>query len=148
MPIKEKAKIEELEIIKEYIDPFTVATYTATGCGAEVEARKYMFGWAKEQKIDFANEDVRIFIFNNFERINKPDYFYKIFIKISENMIITDDKIKKEIFPGGRYLMRQVKYKVNGPSWYNFIQSIEQSEKYSFGEQPFMEEYLIKESNY
>lgn len=58
-------------------------------------------------------------------------------------MNIPDDKIKKEIFPGGRYLRRQVKYKVNGPSWFNFIQSIEQSENYSFGEQPFMEEYLI-----
>nr|WP_294490234.1 effector binding domain-containing protein [uncultured Anaerosporobacter sp.] len=144
MPIKEKTKIEELEVIEEYIDPFTVATYTATGRGAEVEARKYLFSWAKEQKIDFANEDVRIFAFYNFERINKPDYFYKLFIMIPENMNITDVKIKKEIFAGGRYLRRQVKYKVNGPSWFNFIQSIEQSENYSFGEQPFMEEYLIK----
>ena len=59
-------------------------------------------------------------------------------------MSVTDDKIKKETFPGGRYLKRQVKYKVNAPSWYNFIQNIEQSESYSFGSQPFMEEYLIK----
>lgn len=144
MPIREKAKLDESEIIEEYIDPFTVATYTVTGRGAEEKARKYLFSWAGEQKIDFANEAVRTFAFYNFERINKPDYFYKIFIKIPENMSITDDKIKKEIFPGGRYLKQLVKYKVNGPSWYNFIQRIEQSDKYCFGAQPFMEEYLIK----
>jgi len=144
MPIKEKPKTEEFEMIEEYIEPFTVATYTATGRGAEEDARKYLFSWTMEQKIDFGNEDVRIFAFYNFERINKPDYFYKIFIKIPENMSVTDDKIKKEIFPGGRYLKRKVKYKVNAPSWYNFIQNIEQSESYSFGSQPFMEEYLIK----
>lgn len=49
----------------------------------------------------------------------------------------------KEIFQGGLYLRRQVKYKINAQSWYNFIHVIETSRCYTFGTQPFMEEYLI-----
>ncbi|WP_310603947.1 AraC family transcriptional regulator [Anaerosporobacter sp.] len=143
MPIAVKPKLEEIEMIEEEIEPFTVATYTATGRGAEEKARKYMFKWLMEQGIDLADENVRIFAFYNFEQINKPGYFYKLYIKIAEDMDITDSKIEKEVFQGGMYLKNHVKYKVNGPSWFNFIQSIEQSKIYSFGLQPFMEEYLI-----
>lgn len=143
MPIEEKSKLEESEAVEEKIEPFPVAAYTATGRGAEAKARNYLFTWAEEQNIDLTDKDVKVFAFYNFEQIGKPDFFYKLFIKIPEDMVITDDRIAKEIFPGGMYLRKQVKYKVNGPSWYNFIQNIEQSEAYCFGPQPFMEEYLI-----
>ncbi|BCN31351.1 hypothetical protein bsdtb5_26460 [Anaeromicropila herbilytica] len=48
MPIKEKSKSEESEMEEEYIEPFTVATYTATSRGAEKNARKYLFGWSMD----------------------------------------------------------------------------------------------------
>ena len=143
MPIKERSQLEEFEATEESIDPFTVATYTVTGRGAEDIARKHLFHWIKEQGIDLADEEVRLFSFYNFEQMNTPDFFYKLYVKIPESMVITDDTIKKEIFPGGNYLKKQVKYKSNGPSWYNFIQMVEQSDTYSFGAQPFIEEYLI-----
>lgn len=143
MPIMAKTKIEEAEVTEEDIEPFTVATYTATGRGAEASARKYLFAWAKEMKIDFANEDIRIFAFYNFEQVNKPDFFYKLYIKIPEDMVISDEKVVKEVFPGGKFLKKQVKYKVNATSWFNLIQNVEQSKTYTFGMQPFMEEYLI-----
>ena len=144
MPIKEKAKLEHLETVEEYIDPFTVATYTATGKGAETAAKKYLFAWAKEQNIDFTDCKSRVFSFYNFEKIGKPDYFYKMFIQIPENYIINDSHIIKEEFVGGRYLKRQVKYKENAQSWFNFIQYILNSTQYNFGNQPFMEEYLLQ----
>ena len=63
MPIEEKGRIEESEIVEEKIEPFTVASYTATGSGAEDKARKYLFAWAKEQNMDLTDEDVKIFAF-------------------------------------------------------------------------------------
>lgn len=144
MPIEERKRTCEYDVLEEYIEPFTVATYIATGRGAEETARKYLFNWAKKENIDISDEEVRIFAFYSYERIGKPDFFYKLYIKIPEGMVITDEKIKKELYFGGSYLKKHIKYKSNGPSWYHFIQMIEQSESYSFGTQPFMEEYLIQ----
>ncbi len=145
MPIKEKAKLEQFEPVEEYIDPFTVAAYTATGKGAETAARKFLFTWAKEQNIDITNS--RVFSFYNFEMIGKPEYFYKMFIQIPENLVIYDSHIMKEEFLGGRYLKKQVKYKENARSWFNFIQYINHSKQYNFGNQPFMEEYLLQKTS-
>lgn len=144
MPIKEKEKLTDKDYVEETIEPFMVATHVETGRGAEGKARKYLFNWVKEQGIDLADEDVRVFAFYNFEQLNKPDYFYKLYIKIPDDMEIHDERIHKEVFPGGTYLKNQVKYANNGPSWFNFIQWIEQSNEYTFGQQPFMEEYLIE----
>ena len=145
LPIKEKDNCEEIEAVEESIEPFTVATYTATGSGAEANARKVLFSWIKEQGIDLSADDVRVFSYYNFEQLHKPDFFYKIYVSIPEDMVITNDKLTKEVFPGGSYLKKSIKYKVNAQSWYNFIQYIERSNQYSFGSQPFMEEYVMNQ---
>lgn len=144
MPIKEQENCEEIHITEEYIEPFTAATYTASGCGAEADARKYLLDWIGEQGIDLSSEKTQVFSNYNFERINKMDFSYKIFIRIPDDMNIEDAKIKKEIVTGGMYLKKCVKYKNNAQSWYNFIRYIESNDNYSFGTQPFMEEYIIK----
>lgn len=143
MPIKEKDNCEDIETVEEYIEPFTVATYTATGSGAEAKARKYIFSWIKEQGINVSAEEVRVFSYYNIEQLHKPDFFYKIYVSIPEDMVITNNYIIKEVFPGGSYLKNSIKYKTNAQSWYNFIRYIERSNQYSFGSQPFMEEYVI-----
>ncbi|HKM35505.1 MAG TPA: effector binding domain-containing protein [Lachnospiraceae bacterium] len=147
MPVKLKAEQEtEIDgqgIYEENIAPFTVATYTSHGKNAETTARKYLFSWIKEQKINLEDEDTRVFSYYNFEKIGKPDFFYKMCVKIPEGIEIRDDKIAKEPFSGGLYLTKKVPYRINGQSWFNFIRKIESSNKYGFDSQPFMEEYLI-----
>lgn len=116
MPVKEKRAALDIEATEETLEPFTAATYTAVGHGAEHAAKKYLFGWAKKQGIDLSEERVRVFATYNFERIGKPDYCYKLFIKIPENITSTDEKVNIEKVLGGSYLKKQ----------------------------PFMEEYLIQ----
>lgn len=147
MPVRLKSELEhtmdKLQDVVESISSFTVATYVAKGKGAEKNARKYLFKWAADNQLSL--KDSRIFSSYNFEQIGKDDYSYKMFISIPDDMEINDDNITKERFPGGTYLRREVKYKVNGQSWYNFIKNIESNEEYTFGNQPFMEEYVISE---
>lgn len=147
MPVKLKAEqeteIDEQGTYEESVAPFMVATYTALGKNAETSARRYLFNWIMEQEIDLADEDTRVFSYYNFEQIGKPDFFYTICVKIPEGMVVKDEKIKKESFSGGMYLTKRVPYRINGQSWFNFIRKLENSKKYCFGSQPFMEEYLI-----
>ncbi len=143
LPILPKAYLEDIEVIPEHILPFTVATFTGTGKNAEQIARNYMFEWAIKQGIDFSSEQVRVFSYYNYERIGTPDYFYKLHITIPESMIIEDSKIIKEVFEGGQYLKRTVKYKINGQSWFDFIKKIQHSQTYDFAPIPFMEEYRL-----
>lgn len=147
MPIKLKSQVEEelnkLDCSLESIPQFTTASYVANGKNAESNAREYLFKWIKDNNICLKNS--WIFANYNFEKIGRPDYFYRLYISIPDDMVINDTSITKEIFPGGAYLTRRVKYRSNGQSWYNFISSIESSNDYTFGSQPFMEEYILEE---
>lgn len=143
MPIAEKTHGQAFDCAQECIAPFTAATYTATGRGAEVSAKKYLFSWVKESGLDLASDDIRVFATYNFERINTSDFVYKLCITIPHDLCITDGNIEKETVEGGLFLARRVKYKQNGQSWFNFMSFIERSDVYTFTARPFMEEYAI-----
>lgn len=146
MPIKEKIACNDQDddVVEEDVNPFTIVSYTSRGNGAEAAARKYLFAWAKKQGIDVTDGTVRVFSHYNFECVHTPDFFYKLCISIPDDFVIEDENLCKETFPGGHYLRKKVKYRVNGQSWMNFIQSIESSTTYRFASQPFMEEYLLQ----
>lgn len=144
MPIllRSDLKAEETE---ELLSPLTCVSYTVKGKNAENKARKYLFDWAKNNGIEFQKAETRLFAFYNFEKIGTPEYFYTLYLTIPEALEIKDEKLIKEIFTGGLYLKRFIKYKMNSQSWFNFIKSIEHNEKYCFGSHHFMEEYVINE---
>ena len=142
MPIVLKSELNADEI-EEFVDKMTVVSYTQKGKNAQHKACKYIFDWAEKNSINLSDEKTRIFAFYNFEQIGKPDFFYTIYLSIDENISVNDENLRKSIFDGGLYLKRNVKYKNNAYSWFDFIKSIENSRKYSFGKHQFMEEYLI-----
>lgn len=145
MPVKLKADVQKdgAGLEEVFVEPFTVAVCTACGKGAEERARKRLFAWMREKGIGLGGEDGRLFAFYNFESMGKPDFFYKLYVKIPADMETGEEEIKKEVFPGGLYLKQEVKYKVNGTAWFHFIGSMETNSEYGFGQQPFMETYLI-----
>lgn len=142
MPImlKSEMNIEETEI---YVDSMKTVSYTATGKNAENKARKYIFNWAMKNNINFDNENCHIFAFYNFKSIGKLDFFYTLYISIDGNQKVDDQQLKVENYNGGLYLKRNIKYKNNAESWFDFISSIEKSRKYTYGNYQFMEEYII-----
>lgn len=142
MPIMQKSDVN-FEEKEEFIEKMTTVSCTQKGKTAQHKACKYIFDWAMKNNIDFSNKNTRVFAFYNFEKIGKPDFFYTIYISVDENVAVDDEKLKKSVFEGGLYLKRNVKYKNNAFSWFDFISSVEKSRKYGFGRHQFMEEYLI-----
>lgn len=142
MPIMLKSELNTEET-EEFIDKMMTVSCTQKGKNAQHKACKYIFNWALKNNIDFSSDKTRIFAFYNFEKIGKPDFFYTIYLSIDENVVVSDENLKKSIFNGGLYLKRNVKYKNNAFSWFDFISSVEKSRKYGFGRHQFMEEYLI-----
>ncbi len=142
MPIVLKTELS-FEETEEFIDKMLTISCTQKGKNAQHKACKYIFDWAKKNNIDFYDKKLRIFSNYNFEKIGKPDFVYTIYMTIDDSMVIDDKNLEKVIFEGGLYLKRNVIYKNNAYSWFNFIGAVEKSRKYAFGNHKFIEEYLI-----
>jgi len=142
MPImlKSELKFEEMEII---LDEEAVVCCTKTGANAQKEAFAQIISWAGKNNISLTDRTHKLFSTYNFEKIGTKDFTYTLSLTISDDMLVSEEGFEKKIFDGGFYLKRETNYKSNANSWYDFIGNIQKHRKYCFGEQSFVEEYLL-----
>lgn len=144
MPIVEKPIDSNDTHTFETVNPMWTATYTATGVNAIDEGRDYFFKWAEKEGLFNQSFNHRIFAYYNSENLGKKDFFYKIHITVDKDFSTDDPNIKFEMFNGGYYAKRRVKYVINGWSWMDFIDWVNNNSEYTFGDYWFIEEYLIQ----
>lgn len=142
------AQYPEIKVLKN-LGPMRVAFYRHISTTPELDTFAVIREWVAKAGLDSDRAKTRYFGFNN---PNPPvsftpgisEYGYEVWVTISDDFSVTDERIGTKIIPGGRYAVMTINAKDGdsiSDSWQRFNAWLKAS-PYILGSHQWLEEHL------
>lgn len=147
MPIQEKGNSLHHEDDRKVVNiaPMQTVTFTTNGVNAHQTALRKAFNYMERNSLFGSENAHKVFGYYDTSLLGKDNFWYKV--HISGDSLPLIDGMQYEEFPGGGYLLQEVCWRVNGQKWHEFINFMQNSRRYQFDDRPFIEEYVMSDSN-